>query len=72
MGADGAKGLLAIKQKGNITIAQDKESSVVYGMPRVAAELGAAIDILPLTQIPAGIIHHLKARQGANQYEAHY
>lgn len=51
MGQDGAEGLLALRQGGAWTIAQDKASSVVYGMPRVAAELGAASQIVPLNQI---------------------
>ncbi len=41
MGSDGAKGLLAMKQKGAFTIGQDKESCVVYGMPMVAQNIGA-------------------------------
>ena len=41
MGADGAKGLLNLRRQGAITIAQDQRSSVVYGMPKVAVELGA-------------------------------
>lgn len=51
MGQDGAKGLLAMRQAGAMTIAQDHDSSVVYGMPRVAAEIGAACQIVPLNQI---------------------
>lgn len=51
MGRDGAAGLLALRQAGAITIAQDEQSSVVYGMPREAALLGAAARILPLTAI---------------------
>lgn len=51
MGKDGATGLLRIRQAGGITIAQDEASSVVYGMPREAAMLGAAIHILPLADI---------------------
>ncbi|MFC7704740.1 CheB methylesterase domain-containing protein [Plastorhodobacter daqingensis] len=47
MGRDGAQGLLSLRQRGWHTIAQDEGSSTVYGMPRVAAELGAAEDILP-------------------------
>lgn len=53
MGRDGADGLLAMRQAGAFTIAQDKTSSVVYGMPRVAAEIGAACQIVPLRQISA-------------------
>ena len=56
MGSDGAKGLLALRQAGWHTIAQDRATSVVYGMPKVAAELGAATDILPLSAIPGRIL----------------
>jgi len=51
MGADGARGLLAMRQAGAHTIAQDEATCTVYGMPRVAAELGAAENILPLPRI---------------------
>ncbi len=51
MGCDGAKGLLTLRQAGQLTIAQDQASSVVYGMPRAAAELGAAKSILSLDAI---------------------
>ena len=51
MGNDGAKGLLELKEVGAHTIAQDEASSVVYGMPKEAAKLGAADKILPLDQI---------------------
>jgi two-component system, chemotaxis family, protein-glutamate methylesterase/glutaminase len=51
MGRDGAAGLLAIRNAGGATIAQDEESSVVYGMPREAVRLGAAERVLPLKQI---------------------
>ena len=51
MGRDGAAGLLAMRQAGGFTLAQDEASSVVYGMPREAALLGAADAVLPLDQI---------------------
>jgi len=51
MGRDGAAGLLAIRRAGGSTIAQDEATSVVYGMPREAALLGAAERILPIDQI---------------------
>jgi chemotaxis response regulator CheB len=51
MGRDGAVGLRALRDKGWHTIAQDEKSSAVYGMPKAAAELDAAVDILPLDQI---------------------
>lgn len=53
MGKDGACGLKAMHQAGYATIVQDQESCVVYGMPRVAMELGAADFQLPLTKITA-------------------
>ena len=51
MGQDGARGLLAVRDAGGRTIAQDEGSSVVYGMPREAALLGAAQMVLPLSEI---------------------
>ncbi len=56
MGRDGAQGLLAIRGRGGATIAQDEASSVVYGMPREAAELGAAERVLPLQQIAPALL----------------
>jgi two-component system chemotaxis response regulator CheB len=47
MGADGVEGLTALRQAGGLTLAQDEASSVVYGMPRVALERGAADVALP-------------------------
>lgn len=52
MGCDGAKGLLNMRNAGAITIGQDKESSVVYGMPMEAYKLGAVKFQLPLSEIP--------------------
>ncbi len=51
MGRDGALGLKAIREAGGHTIAQNEESCVVFGMPKEAIKLGAAMDILPLDQI---------------------
>jgi two-component system response regulator WspF len=51
MGRDGADGLLAMRRAGFHTIAQDQATSVVWGMPKAAAEIGAAMDVLPLPAI---------------------
>jgi len=51
MGRDGAAGLLAMRGAGHATIAQDEASSAVYGMPRAAADIGAAEKILPIDNI---------------------
>jgi two-component system response regulator WspF len=51
MGRDGALGLKALRNKGHYTIAQDQATSAVYGMPKAAAALDAAVDILALEQI---------------------
>lgn len=56
MGRDGAQGLLDLRQAGARTLAQDQASSVVYGMPRAAAELGAAEQIVPLSRMAAEIL----------------
>jgi chemotaxis response regulator CheB len=51
MGRDGAAGLKALRDKGCRTIAQDQATSAVYGMPKAAADIGAAVEILALPQI---------------------
>ena len=56
MGADGAMGIKAIKQKGGVTIAQDKKTSVVYGMPNVAFQTGCIVTVSPLEMIPKEIM----------------
>ncbi|OWT70322.1 MULTISPECIES: chemotaxis response regulator protein-glutamate methylesterase [unclassified Achromobacter] len=56
MGRDGALGLRAMRERGMLTIAQDRASSAVYGMPKAAAELNAAGEILPLDRIAARLI----------------
>ena len=56
MGRDGAEGLLALRRAGWCTIAQDRGSSVVWGMPGTAVQLGAACDVLPLSEIASRIV----------------
>jgi two-component system chemotaxis response regulator CheB len=51
MGSDGAKGLLAMRSAGAHTIAQDEETSIVFGMPKEAALNGGAVEVLPLDEI---------------------
>jgi len=51
MGRDGARGLLALRHAGALTIAQDETSSVIFGMPREAIEIGAADRVLRLDEI---------------------
>lgn len=57
MGADGAAGLRLIRESGGTTIAQDESTSIVYGMPRVAVESGAAERVLPLESIADEIMN---------------
>jgi two-component system chemotaxis response regulator CheB len=55
MGRDGAKGLAAVKASGGTTLAQDKATSLVYGMPKAAVELGVVDTVSPLERIAAVI-----------------
>ena len=57
MGIDGSEGLLAIKNAGGITIAQDEKSSIVFGMPKQAIELDAARYVVPLDKIGPMILN---------------
>ena len=55
MGRDGADGLKAMKDRGAITIVQDRETSVVHGMPGEAIALGAATYVLPAERIASAL-----------------
>jgi len=55
MGADGAKGMLEMRQAGSFTIAQDESTCVVFGMPREAILLNAVDQVLPLGQMPEAL-----------------
>jgi len=59
MGADGAQGMLRMKEGGAKTIAQDEASCVVFGMPKEAIRLGAVDRVVPLELIPREIIHFI-------------
>jgi two-component system chemotaxis response regulator CheB len=56
MGCDGAEGTRYIRKAGGITIAQDEESSMIYGMPKAAAETGCVDMVLPLDKIPLKLV----------------
>jgi two-component system chemotaxis response regulator CheB len=59
MGSDGARGLLKMKQAGARTIAQDEASCVVFGMPKEGIRLGAADQVVSLSQMPNAILRQL-------------
>jgi len=68
MGKDGAQGLLAMRQAGAMTAAQDEASSVVWGMPREAVHIGAADTVLPLAQVSGWLLEQAgKHRPGNRQ-----
>lgn len=61
MGSDGAKGLLEMKKAGAYTIAQDKNSSVVFGMPKQAIKLGAVLQVASLSEMPSILTNLLRS-----------
>jgi len=60
MGSDGARGLLEMRRAGAQTLGQDEASAVVYGMPRVAFEMGAVQEQVPMEQVHAKMIAYAK------------
>jgi two-component system chemotaxis response regulator CheB len=60
MGRDGAYGMLTIKRSNGYTIAQDEATSTIFGMPRAAIQLGAALEILPATHIASRLAELVK------------
>lgn len=60
MGSDGAEAMLRLKEAGAHTIAQDEESSLIWGMPGSAVKLGAAIEVLPLNKISHSLVQWLR------------
>lgn len=65
MGADGARGLLAMRQAGARTVAQDEATCVVFGMPREAIVLGGAESVVPLGKIPQVVLGLVRDRETA-------
>ncbi|MBL8934650.1 MAG: chemotaxis response regulator protein-glutamate methylesterase [Archangium sp.] len=65
MGDDGARGLLALRQSGAMTVAQDEATSIVFGMPAEAIKLGAAQQVLPLGALASVIAACRGAKQQA-------
>jgi two-component system chemotaxis response regulator CheB len=59
MGADGAQGMLRMRQAASFTIAQDESTSVVFGMPKEAIRLGGVAEVLPLGQIGPALLDKL-------------
>jgi two-component system, chemotaxis family, protein-glutamate methylesterase/glutaminase len=59
MGEDGARGMLRMREAGAHTIAQDRDSCVVFGMPREAIALGAAVEVLPLSEIAEAALRRI-------------
>ena len=70
MGCDGARGVIAIKAAGGHVIAQDKSSSVIFGMPSEAIRTGVVDEVLPLAQIYAAIDKHVLFSLGAARVDA--
>lgn len=63
MGSDGARELLALKKQGAYTIVEDESTSVVFGMPKVAIELGAVCEVRHLNQIASAVLAALRLQQ---------
>jgi two-component system response regulator WspF len=59
MGRDGGEGMLELRSAGWHTIAQNQATSVVYGMPKAAVELGAAVEVLPINTIAHSCTKHI-------------
>jgi len=68
MGKDGTKGLLALRKRNWYTIAQDWDSSIMHGMRKAAAQLGATSDILPSNMI-GGAINDFLFEKRRKSYE---
>jgi two-component system chemotaxis response regulator CheB len=63
MGADGGRGMLAMRESGAHTIAEDESSCVVFGMPQEAIRLGAAAEVVPLHAVADRIVNAIRKRE---------
>ncbi len=61
MGSDGREGIVAVRDGGGRTIAESKDTAVVFGMPREAAESGSVEQVLPLGEIPEALVRALSS-----------
>ncbi len=59
LGRDGSLGLRHIKEKGGLTMAQDQDTSAIFGMPKSAIEEGVVDKVLPLSEIPKNLMHYI-------------
>jgi two-component system, chemotaxis family, protein-glutamate methylesterase/glutaminase len=66
MGADGAKGLAAMRERGAHTVVQNEETCVVFGMPKEAIKCGAAAEIRPLQAIPNAVVEAFRNDRGVH------
>ena len=64
MGKDGAEGMLALRKAGAYTFAQNRESCVVFGMPKEAIALGGVEEVVPLAGIASAVLARLAAQTG--------
>ena len=65
MGADGAKGLAELRGTGAYTIAQDEDTSVVFGMPKAAIDRGVVDRVLPLPEIPQALTNMMQEEEAS-------
>ncbi len=70
MGADGARGMKALKDQGHFTVAQDQKTCVVFGMPREAIERGGASAVKPLDQVAETLMNWCSSQKSKNKKAA--
>jgi two-component system chemotaxis response regulator CheB len=63
MGDDGARGLLALRQRGGRTLAQDEATSAVFGMPSASERLGAVTELVALGDIAGAVMRAVRERR---------